>query len=274
MRLKAILLISLLTGLLLVLPATFAASASSAPQGVQYATPTPQPDGRIIYIVQAGDNCTRIQLLTGVTVDELRTLNNLDADCTLSEGQQLLLGLGGPAAVTPTDGPSPTPTAILPTPTPFFGNGEICVMLYDDLNGNAIREPDTELPIPGGAVSVTGSDVAYSTTKDTSEGITETDYQGVCFPDAPEGNYTISMAIPDGYNATMVLNTELALQAGAIVYVSFGAQSQATSNAIDPTNEGGSPIMGIVGISLLLGGAGLAFYANRIRNKPGQIKLR
>jgi len=273
MRLKVILLISLLTGILLVLPATFAASASSVPQGVQYATPTPLPDGRIIYLVQAGDTCTRVQLLTGVTVDQLRTLNNLDADCNLTEGQQLLLGLGGPAAVTPTDGPSPTPTAILPTPTPFFGNGEICVMLYDDLNGNAIREPDTELPIPGGAVSVTGSTVAYSATKDTSEGITDPEYQGVCFTDAPEGDYTVSVAVPDGYNATMLLNTELTLQAGDIVYVGFGAQSQAVLGDTD-TSESRSPVMGIIGGVLLLGGAGLAFYANRLRNKPGKLMLR
>ncbi len=274
MRIKVILTLGLIVSILVILPATFAVSASPQPQGAQFATPTPQPDGRIIYIVPAGFTCTQISLLTGVPVEELRVLNNLDADCTLQEGQQLLLGLGGPAAATPTEGPSPTPTSVLPTPTPFFGTGEICIMLYDDQNGDTIRQPDTEPAIPGGAASVTGANVAYSATKDTSEGLLDPDYQGVCFLDVPEGDFNISVAVPDGFNPTMLLNAEISLKAGQRIFVGFGAQSQSVTIAADPEQGGGSPLMGVVGGLLLLAGAGLAFYARRLRKTPKGLSLR
>lgn len=272
MRIKVILTLGLIFSTLVFLPAAFAVSASPQPQGAQFATPTPQPDGRIIYIVPAGFTCTQISLLTGVSVDQLRSLNNLDADCTLVEGQQLLLGLGGPAAVTPTEGPSPTPTAVLPTPTPFFGTGEICVLLYDDRNGDTIRQPDTEPAIPGGAVSVAGADVAYSATKDTSEGLLDPDYQGVCFLDVPEGDFNISVAVPDGFNPTMLLSAEISLRAGQRIFVGFGAQSQSVT--VETETDGGSPLMGIVGGLLLLAGAGLAFYARWLRKAPKGMSLR
>ena len=50
-------------------------------------TPTPGPDGRIIYLVKAGETCTQISLLYGVTVEYIRTTNLLDENCTLRAGQ-------------------------------------------------------------------------------------------------------------------------------------------------------------------------------------------
>jgi hypothetical protein len=141
--------------ILLVLRTALAVQASPEGQVLQYATPTPGPDGRIIYIVQAGDSCLRISLLTGVTVDQIRSLNRLNETCDLREGLELLIGFGGPSASSPTPGPSPTPTEVLPTPTPVSGGlAEICVLLYEDVNGDGKRQ-ETELAIAGGAVSVT-----------------------------------------------------------------------------------------------------------------------
>ena len=75
----------------------------------QFPSPTPGPDGRILYTIQAGDSCFRIEALYGITVDQLRGLNpQLDENCTLVVGDQLMLGIGGPAALSPTPGPSPT----------------------------------------------------------------------------------------------------------------------------------------------------------------------
>ena len=56
-----------------------------------YQTPTPNADGQILYTVQEGDNCTVIFLLTGVSIDQIILLNNLDEDCSISPSQQLLL---------------------------------------------------------------------------------------------------------------------------------------------------------------------------------------
>ena len=116
-------------------------------------TPTPLPDGRIIYTVQAGDTLLSISLKTGVPEDEIRKLNNISGDLIV-EGQKLLLGLAGPAQETSTPGPSPTPTTVLPTPTAKPGSGDLCILLFNDYNGDSIRQ-ESEPSIPGGAISLT-----------------------------------------------------------------------------------------------------------------------
>ena len=74
----------LLTGLWL--PANAAPSAQQ-----QIPTPTAGADGRIIYVVQAGDSCIRVAALNGISQEVLRQLNStLDENCTLFEGQELL----------------------------------------------------------------------------------------------------------------------------------------------------------------------------------------
>ncbi len=242
--------------------------ASAAPVAqVQYASPTPGTDGRIIYVVQAGDTCTRIALLNQISVEQLRALNSkLDADCTVVEGQQLLIGLTGVAVATDTPGPSPTPPPPTITPTPPSGTTEICVLLFDDQNGNALRDAN-EPAIAGGAISVTETNGAYSATQTTAINPDPTAYQGMCFTDVPEGTYTISVAIPDNYNPTMDLAYKLDLKQGDRAFVDFGAQSTQTTVSQPATGSGGgnitSTLLGIVGGLLLLGGAGLGWYAWR-----------
>ncbi|MBI5841749.1 MAG: LysM peptidoglycan-binding domain-containing protein [Chloroflexi bacterium] len=241
--------------------------ANAAPSlQVQYSTPTPGPDGRIIYIVQPGDTCTRVTLLNGISEQTLRQLNSkLDSDCTLVEGQQLLIGLAGPAAGTATVGPSPTPLLPTVSPTPFTGTTEICVLLFDDQNGDALRQ-ETEPAVAGGAVSVTEINGEYSAARDTVINPDPEAYQGICFSDVPEGSYNITVGIPDNFNPTMELNYKLDVHAGDRAFVDFGAQSQEISvagNEETPGNGGMSPIMGILGGLLLLGGAALGYYAWR-----------
>jgi hypothetical protein len=121
--------------------------AKASPSSQEFPSPTPGADGRILYIVQPGDSCFRIQALYGITVDQLRGLNpQLDENCTLVVGDELMLGIGGPAALSPTPGPSPTTAPPTITPTLPAGTTEICVLLYDDLNGDALRQ-ETEIGI-------------------------------------------------------------------------------------------------------------------------------
>lgn len=231
---------------------------------ILYSTPTPGADGRIIYKVQAGDNCLRVAALHGITIDQLRSLNSkLDANCTLTEGQELLIGLGGAAAATPTAGPSPTFAPPTITPTPFTGTTEICVLLFDDLNGDALRQ-ETEPAVADGAVSVTETNGAYSATLSTVIPSDPTAYQGICFRDVPEGDYNISVGIPTGYNPTMALTYTLKVNAGDRVFVDFGVQSQ--KEVVSDPNQGSSGtsiVLAIFGVLLLLGGAGLGWYAWR-----------
>ncbi|MFZ5909905.1 MAG: LysM peptidoglycan-binding domain-containing protein [Chloroflexota bacterium] len=276
MNAKRFLAVFLFLCLLLFFGVMAPAQASSSGQ-VQYATPTAGPDGRIIYIIQPGDSCTRISLLNGISIDELMALNPQLGDCTLiQEGQELMLGIGGPAAYSPTPGPSPTSAPPTLTPTPPPGTTEICVLLYDDVNGDALRQ-ETELGIAGGAVSVSNSAGTYSETQVTVSAIdpdTE-EPQQVCFTDVPEGEYTISMAVPDTYNPTMSLTNTFSIKAGDRAFVDFSAQLKTVtvSEAEQESSGGGSsPILGILGGLLLLGGLGLGWYAFQQRKPESRLK--
>lgn len=253
------------------------ANAAPSAQLQQYATPTAGADGRIIYIVQPGDTCLKISLVNNIPMDKLRELNkNLDENCTVIEGQQLLIGVVGPALASPTPGPSPTPLPPTVTPTPFNGTTEICVLLFDDKDGNALRQ-ETEPALAGGAVSVTETNGKFSATQDTIVNSDPAAYPGVCFKDVPEGHYNISVAIPPNYNATIDLTYSLDVKAGDRAFVAFGAQStQDTIAAEDPAEEpqgGGSSfsVLGMIGIVLLLGGGGLAWYAYRMGRPESKL---
>lgn len=238
---------------------TLSAQAAPAIQVPIY-TPTPGPDGRIIYIVKPNDTLLGISLITGVPLEKLRGLNNLTND-TIFEGQELLLGLGGPAEVTPTSGPTPTATPILPTPSPKPGSGTICILLFNDLDGDSIRQ-DSEVSIPDGAISFGNSAGSVSESTKTVMGT-----DPLCFEQLPEGSYTISVAAPEGYNPTTQNSYDLVLKAGDITYVNFGAQANSQTLAEAPSipaPEGGrSPLLGIIGGLFLLAGIGVAIFAAR-----------
>ncbi len=230
--------------------------AADALTQVVYQTPTALPDGRVVYVVQEGDTCLRIQLLTGVTIEELRTLNRLDQECTIIPGRELLL-----AVITPQPTPTPnlnvTPTPLLPTPTPIIGNGQVCILLFNDVNGNTTRE-DSELPLAGGAVSITDRLGQISRTSTTSASV-----DPVC-EEVPEGEYNISVAIPSGYNATTSLNLpSIKVQAGDLAIIEFGAQVSSAPQptpAIEVVGSDDGIILAILGGLLILTGIGLGIY--------------
>jgi LysM repeat protein len=233
--------------------------AAPAPQVPIY-TPTPLPDGRIIYTVKQGDSLLSISLVTGVPVDELRKLNNLTGD-TIYVGQQLLLGLAGPPQVTFTPGPSPTPTAFLPSPTTPPGTATLCVLLFDDQNGDSVRQAG-ESTIPDGAISISNRTGSVSLTGKTVSGT-----DPYCFDKVPVGEYNVTVAIPEGYNPTTALNLTVQLNAEDQTYINFGAQLNSANQEVPagPTETGGrSPILGIIGGLLLAAGVGLALVAGRL----------
>lgn len=244
----------LLLGLLLLL--TIPAQAEPQQQ-VFYVTSTPDETGRIIYVVQPNDSCLLIELLTGVKVNQIIQINNLDEACTLREGQQLVLSYY--ETPTPTVGPSPTTTPILPTATPFNGNGEICVYLFDDVNGNGNPE-EIEVQISGGAVSVTDRAGEINLTGNTIGGD-----ELLCFADVPEGDYNVSVAPPEGYNPTTAMNYPLVVKAGDQSILNFGAQISSRAEPPSVQDGGKSPLMLIIGAVLILLGGGIGFYFFRMR---------
>ena len=268
--------------LLMLLAAPLGMPASAAPevQLTVFPTPTPGADGRILYTVQPNDTLWRISAITGVSIDELRALNNLAPDEGLREGQILLIGMAGPSAITPTAGPTATPGQQLPSPTPHSGTGDLCVLLYLDVNGDALRQ-ETEPSIPGGAVSISNRSGTVSETADTpSGGISDAfdpepeELGYTCFEALAEDEYNITAAVPEGYNATTVLNRTLRLNPGDQTFMTFGAQENAETaaqSAIIPETPGRSPVLGIAGGLLLLGGLGLGIYAFVLRRTATKL---
>jgi len=258
------------SALFLSLPLESPTLAAPNPQMTNFPTPTPGSDGRIIYIVQEGDTLWRIAAVAGIDVADLRDLNFLDADDIVFVGMQLFLGLGGPAGEDPTPAPVATEFAAEPTVTPIPGNGTLCVLLYEDLNGDSMRQEE-EISLQGGAINISNRDGSVSITKDTPahDPASETlDY--LCEEGLMEGDYNVSVAIPEGFNPTTSLNAPITLVQGDITYLTFGAQAgSVVINETEslPDSTGSTPLLGIIGALLLLGGIGLGVYSVWFRRK-------
>ena len=265
-----------LIALLLIVIALPANDAFAAPNLQGFTTATPGPDGRIMYFVADGDNCSSVALAHGITVTVLRQFNTrLDENCILNVGQQLVVGLVAPNAA-PTAGALPTSTLPSVTATPFAGTTEVCILLFDDSNGDALRQ-ETEFGIDGGAVSLTNLNGSYSQTQNTTSAIDPDLVEPIrsCFLEVPPGQYNVSMAIPDGYNPTMTLSYTLEIKAGDRASVDFGAQSK-TVTIGDPVEteegRGRSSALGYFGIILLLAGVGLGYFAYRSSQPKSKLK--
>ncbi len=242
----------------------------AAPQAqlTPFPTPTPGADGRIMYIVKTGDSLWRISAVSGIPMDELRALNNLGTNDVIAPGQELLLGLGGPVGSAPTLGPPPTATSALPTPTPGTGTGTLCVLLFEDINGDSIRQ-ETEPSLPDGAISINNRSGNVSLTADTpSGGISENLFPEpeelgfICFDTLDKGEYNVTVASPEGYNATTPLNYAVNLNPGEEVLLDFGAQANseilARNTGLIGTQQ--TPVLGLIGSVLVLFGTGLGIY--------------
>lgn len=268
----------LLVGLLLALQ--IPTLAAPLAQLTVFPTPTPGPDGRIVYIVQPGDTLWRISAITGVPIETIRELNGLGTDDTITPGDELVIGFAGPVEATATPGPTVTSGPQLATSTASPGWGIVCILLYNDENGDSIRQ-ETEVSIADGAVSVGNRLGTVSLSGETLGGgisdleePTPQDLGYVCFEELAEGQYTASAAHPEGYNATTELNKVVELEAGQTTLVAFGAQPNSEAEAetaIIPETPGRSPLLGIAGGVLLLVGVGLGVYAALLQ-RSGKFK--
>ena len=274
MKIRSALFLCLVILVLLFLGVVLPFGGASAAPDAQFITSTPGPDGRIVYTVAEGDSCLQVALLHNITVQQLRQFNTrLDEDCTLTVGQSLVVGLA--QAEAPTAGPAPTLPSPTVTATPVSGTTEVCVLLFDDSNGDALRQ-ETEFGVDGGAVSLTNLNGSYSQTQSTSSAVDPDTLEPVraCFIDVPTGEYSVSMAVPDAYNPTMLVSYTLTVKAGDRASIDFGAQSKTitVSETTEPEQGSRSSLLGIFGFLLLLGGAGLGYYAYRSGQPKSKLK--
>lgn len=238
--------------------------ASPVEAQVFYFTPTADSSGNINYTVKEGDTCDSIALLNNLSVDALRSVNQLTVDdCRfLTVGTRLILGTVPTQVITP--GPSPTPTNPIPTPQPMIGTGTLCIYLFNDTNGNGMVE-DGEGPIADGQVSISST---ASNTSLTGKTLATADNAPLCFAEIPESTYSISMAIPEGYNATASQNMTVQLKAGDTATVNFSAQP--SSKLGSGKNAGGnqSILLAVIGGLVLIAGIGLGLYVRLLMGKP------
>ena len=88
---------------------------STTPQVVPVIVSTPKPDGSISHVVQAGQALWSIAIAYGVTVEQLRLLNNFAPNTNnIYVGETLVIRI----ASTPLPSPTVTPTPRQPTRTP------------------------------------------------------------------------------------------------------------------------------------------------------------
>ena len=169
-----------------------------------FVTATPNEFGRIYYTVTENDfSLWDIAAKTGVDLQDIYQMNAdiSEQDPTIFIGQKIVIAIQTPEPTATVEGYVDTinlePTSIPEGP----GTGTICVLLYEDINGNAFREEEEPM-MTEGAVSVSGKKTDSLLEQKTQLTILKGMINIVVFMSFQKGNYTITMAIPDGFNST------------------------------------------------------------------------
>ena len=270
--------------------------------------PTPDANGEMIYFVQTGDSLVHIATVacgeTPECLEKLKQLNNISGN-TIFIGQRLVIGPldGGPAPATSepaaAEQPAEEPAAeaepaaeeqpaeeqpaeeqpaeeaqpeqvdevaveIAP------GDGGICVTLYEDKNGNGIRDPDESL-IAGGVFGLFDA----ATLSELGSYITDGASEPYCFLDLISGNYRVTSDVPESYTQTTRNDWDLTLAAGSTANLEFGAQQTGGETTTADEEAGGgsrvsTALLGAAGVILLLLAAGVAGFLVLTRRKAAE----
>jgi len=125
--------------------------------------------------------------------------------------------------ITPTPTETPTPTV---TPTPVTAS--VCVLSFDDLNGNGLRDLGEDL-LPYAAFTI--SDAWHVIDSYSSNGINEPH----CFYGLEPGTYFVSELNPPGYESITPDSWGVALSGGSTVDIEFGNRLIPSPTAVPPS---------------------------------------
>jgi LysM repeat protein len=246
------------TGTSAVAPASTSApqpQATSAP----LLTPTPAPDGAIVYTVQPGDTLTAIAVAAGTTVEQLQALNGL-SDTNIVIGQQLILATAPPTAsptLAPTETLAPSPTVPpLPTATPEPQTGRVCVSMYADENVDGSRSAEEPL-LAGGSLQLVNPGTSVIVGEYRTTGTDEPH----CFEDLEPATYMVTATGPEGYVLTGSGEIGVLLPPQGDLTLEVGATQPAASNTW-------AIAAGAAGAAILAGSAGFVIYRRRTRPTP------
>lgn len=275
-----------------------AAAATATPSGptqpppptvrvvpTKFFTPTPNAEGKIIYVVQPGNTIIDICGVIGrgsdpTCITDIQKWNGLSGSI-ISVGQQLIISDPGgtpPAATAaptqslptevptvdvnaPTAAPTEIPAAAPTATAPGGGAGSICVTLYNDANGNGILDAGEGL-VAGGQFALLDINASTTVQTYTTDGASEPH----CFEGLASGSYRVSSTAPAGYKATTRSDWDLTLAAGSTANLEFGAQSTggtATPGGSDSSTGNSALIRAVLaaaGVILLLAAAGVAGF--------------
>lgn len=146
------------------------------------------------------------------------------------------------AAATPIPAVTATPQGPPPTAAPT--TGQVCVVSFNDRNGDTQQGSDENL-LPGVVFAL--SDVNGPKDSYTTDGVSEPH----CFTDLPAGSYQLSIKSPANYTATTQKSVVIALNGGMKTDVAFGARRGGAAPTATRTGGGGGE-----SAAGLLGGAG------------------
>ncbi len=118
---------------------------------------------------------------------------------------------------------------VLPALDPAAQTGQICAIMFEDVNQNRVQDADEGL-LPGGSILlVRGSEAVAEYTTDGSE--------PYCFTDLAPGDTLASLAAPEGYGLTTPDQLQLRVAAGARVSLTVGA-AEGVSPPVIPADTG------------------------------------
>jgi hypothetical protein len=172
---------------------------------------------------------------------------------------------------TPVNTPTPTPTET-PTVTPTPVSGSICVLSYDDRNGNRLRDPGEPL-LPYAVLTL--SDPHHVVGTYSTNGLNEP----FCFVGLEPQVYFVSETSPPGYESTTYDSWGVSLLNGVVFNLEFGNRSEPeptptwTPTAVpSPTPAAllsmlGNAVYGYSGIIILVLAAGVLIAFNMARRE-------
>jgi len=123
---------------------------------------------------------------------------------------------------TPTNTPVHTPTPTVtntPTPTATPQTGQVCVLSYDDRNGNRIRDPGEPL-LPYSIFTL--SDSRHVVETYSTNGL----HEPHCFLNLAPLVYFVSEMNPPGFESTTYDSWGISLQNGATINLEFGNRAE------------------------------------------------
>jgi hypothetical protein len=230
--------------------------AQSGPTATPFPTPTPRADGAIIHVVNTGDSfwsiaiqyAPALELTPEEALPVIQELNNNPAFLTV--GQELLIKEADPNAPLVAEAPAADETETLneegagseevivvegdaeaevaaatttETTDAQLEEGEaevasICVTAFDDLNGDGLRDADTERLQADAAITLFQGGSTVSTY--ISDGISEP----YCFENLAPDTYQVQIFPPANYQTTTASSWAVALSGGVVIPVEFGTQ--------------------------------------------------